>query len=87
MTVIRLGSGALFLHSQTPLPPGLWAAVEGLGRVRSIVGPNRIHHWPILQRKAVFPETEVYLAPRIREQAGRDIDFSGRALDAASGYL
>ena len=86
MTVIRLGSGELFLHSPTPLTPSLRAEVEREGRVRFIVGPNRIHYWWIPAWKSAFPEAQVYLAPRIREQAGTHIDFEGQALAASSGY-
>ena len=86
MTVIRLSTGDLFVHSPTPLTPDLRAEVERLGPVRFIVGPNRIHYWWIPKWKSAFPEAEVYLAPRIREQAGRHIDFNGHAFTAASGY-
>jgi hypothetical protein len=86
MTVIRLGSGELFVHSPTPLTPSLRAEIERQGRVRFIIGPNRIHYWWIPEWKAAFPDAEVYLAPRIREQAGRHIDFEGHALTATGGY-
>jgi len=40
MTVIRLGSGVLFVHSPTPLTPSLRAEIERQGRVGFLVGPN-----------------------------------------------
>lgn len=86
MTVIRLGSGELFVHSPTPLTPSLRVETERQGKVRFIIGPNRIHYWWIPEWKSAFPEAQVYLAPRIREQAGRRIDFAGRALTATSSY-
>ncbi len=86
MTVIRLGSGELFVHSPTPLTPSLRAEVERLGKVRYIVGPNRIHYWWIPDWHAAFPTADVYLAPRIREQAGSRIDFDARTLEASTGY-
>ena len=86
MTVIRLGSGELFVHSPTPLTPSLRAEIERLGKVRYIVGPNRIHYWWIPEWHAAFPKADVYLAPRIREQAGSHIDFDARTLEASSGY-
>lgn len=43
MTVVRLASGALFIQAPTPLTPELRAEVEGEGRVRFIIGPDRIH--------------------------------------------
>ena len=86
MTAIRLGSGDLFIHSPTPLTLSLRSKIEREGRVRFIVGPNRIHHWWIPEWKAAFPNADVYLAPRIREQAKGRIDFDSLPLDRASGY-
>jgi hypothetical protein len=45
MAAIRLRSGDPFVHSPTPLTPSLKAEVEGMSRVRYIVGRNRIHYW------------------------------------------
>jgi Domain of unknown function (DUF4336) len=86
MTVIRLPGGDLFIHSPTPLVPELKAEIEAIGGPRWIIGPNRIHYWWIPEWKAAFPQAEVYVAPRILEQAGGRIDFSTFPLDADSGY-
>ncbi len=86
MTVIRLGENALFVHSPTELSPALRAGIEALGRPCWIVAPNRIHYWWVPDWHRAFPAAEVYLAPRIREQAGGRIDFPARELDAAEGY-
>lgn len=86
MTAIRLSSGDLFVHSPTSLTPTLRGEIEAAGRVRFIIGPNRVHYWWISEWKAAFPEAEVYLAPGIREQARGRIDFDYRPLEAASGY-
>jgi hypothetical protein len=85
MTVIRFDDG-LFIHSPTPLTPELRAEIEAVGMPRWIVGPNRIHYWWIPDWHAAFPDAQVYLAPRIREQAGPRIDFDCLTLDRASGY-
>jgi hypothetical protein len=86
MTVIRLTSGELFIHSPTPLTAELKSQVEREGKVRFIVGPNRIHYWWIPDWKAAFPGADVYLAPRIEEQARGRIDFSSRSLDSTEGF-
>jgi hypothetical protein len=86
MTVIGLTSGDLFVHSPTPLTPPLKEDIERIGRVRFIVGPNRIHYWWIPEWKAAYPDAEVYLAPRIKEQAKGRIVFEGLPLAAPSGY-
>jgi hypothetical protein len=85
MTIIRIG-GDLLVHSPTPLTPELKREVEGIGRARWIIGPNRIHYWWIPEWHAAFPEAEVYLAPRIREQAGSHIDFGCHVLERDNGY-
>ena len=86
MTVVRLTSGELFVHSPTPLTPSLREEVEHNGKVRFIIGPNRVHYWWIPEWTAAFPDASVYLAPRIREQAKGRIAFEGLPLTAASGY-
>jgi hypothetical protein len=85
MTIVRIGND-LFVHSPTRLTDALRAQVEALGTPRWIIGPNRIHYWWIADWKRAWPEADVYLAPRIREQAGARVDFAAHALDAASGY-
>lgn len=85
MTVIRLADG-LFLHSPTPLAPDLKEQVDRLGMPRWIVGPNRIHYWWIPEWRNAYPDAEVYLAPRIREQAKGRIDFPAQDLSADHGY-
>lgn len=86
MTVVRLAGDHLFIHSPTPLSPALRAEIERCGRPRWIVGPNRIHYWWVPDWRAAFPDADVYLAPRIREQAGARIDFDGLSLARDSGY-
>src|SRR5665213_3551660 len=73
MTVVRLSRRRLFIHSPTPLTPELKANVEDLGEVRWIVSPTRLHYRWLPEWKRGFPDAEVYLAPRVREQAKRGI--------------
>lgn len=86
MTIVRLANKELFIHSPTDLTAALKAEVEALGTPRWIVGPNRIHYWWIPQWHEAYPAAEVYLAPRIREQAGDRIDFDAATLEGADGY-
>jgi hypothetical protein len=86
MTIIRLGGGDLFIHSPTPLTSDLQAEIGKVGTPRWIVGPNRIHYWWIPEWHKAYPGAEVYLAPRIREQAGDHIDFDTLTLDREDGY-
>lgn len=86
MTVIRLPGDALFIHSPTPLTDGLREDVARIGRPAWIVGPNRIHYWWIPDWRNAYPDAEIYLAPRIREQAGDRIDFPASELVGETGY-
>jgi len=86
MTVIRLAGRNLFIHSPTPLTTALKNAVDVSGSVRWIVGPNRLHYVSIPQWRSTFPEAQVYLAPRIREQAKGRIDFPAAPLLGERGY-
>ena len=44
MTVVRLPSGELWVHSPIPPSPALRAEVDALGSVRHVVCPNLYHH-------------------------------------------
>lgn len=86
MTLIRVGNDDLFIHSPTPLPDTLKTQVEAIGQPRWIIGPNRIHYWWIPDWHAAFPQAQVYLAPRIKENSRGRIDFDALLLDRDSGY-
>ena len=85
MTVIRIDAD-LFLHSPTVLTSSLGFETARLGAPRWIVGPNRIHYSWIPDWHRAFPAAEVYLAPKIREQAKGRIDFPAHELDCKDGY-
>ncbi|MGB3446470.1 MAG: DUF4336 domain-containing protein [Xanthobacteraceae bacterium] len=85
MTIIRC-DGRLFVHSPTALTDALRVEIAAVGVPRWIVGPNRIHYWWIPDWHKAFPDAAVYLAPRVREQAGARIDFHCLTLDQTDGY-
>ena len=86
MTIFRLADGGLFVHSPTALTADLRGEVEAIGVPRWIVAPNRLHFWWIPQWREAYPDAQVYLAPRVREQAGAHIDFPAAELRDESGY-
>ncbi|MBS0232747.1 MAG: DUF4336 domain-containing protein [Proteobacteria bacterium] len=86
MTIVRTGSGGLFIHSPTRLTPELRAAIRRIGQPTSIIAPDRIHYWWLPEWKAAFPHADIYLAPRVKEQAGRRIEFAFLPLDHECGY-
>jgi hypothetical protein len=85
-SIIRLAGGDLLVHSPTPLDAALKVEIDEIGTPRWIIGPNRLHYWWIPEWHAAYPQAEVYLAPRIREQAAGRLDFDGGTLDRPSGY-
>lgn len=74
MTVIRLPGGDLFLHSPVPLDPPTRAALDGVGRVRWIVGPSKVHHFYLGEYAAAYPEAEVSGVPGLPEKR-KDLRF------------
>jgi hypothetical protein len=85
-TVVRLDLGQLFIHSPTALSPELKRQIVAIGTPRWIIAPNRLHYWFVPDWHDAFPMADVYLAPRVREQAGSRIKFGGLSLDRESGY-
>jgi hypothetical protein len=86
MTVVRVAGHGLFIHSPTQLVGPLRREIEALGSPRWIIAPNRIHYWWVPDWRAAFPHAAVYLAPRVKEQAGERITFAACDLDRDHGY-
>jgi hypothetical protein len=86
MTIVRLSGRRLFVHSPTRLTAELRHCLHALGEVAFIVAPNRIHYWWVPDFRFAFPQAEVWLAPRVREQAKGRIDFRARELSGTDGY-
>jgi hypothetical protein len=79
MTVIRLRSGDLWLHSPTRFDQTLRREVERLGPVRHLVAPN-IAHWTFLQDWQLHcPNAVTWAAPGLRRRA--QVKRSGVRLD------
>ena len=63
MTIVRLDSGGLWLHSPVQPTPERRRAVDALGAVAHLVAPNKIHSIGIAPWKAVYPSAEVWASP------------------------
>jgi hypothetical protein len=55
MTVIRLSSSGLFIHSPVALDAATRRAVDDLGAVRAVVAPSLFHHLRVAQWMAAYP--------------------------------
>jgi len=68
MTVIRLASGALLLHSPTPFRFPLKAELEAIGRVEHLMAPN-VAHWSFLKEwQAHFPDAAGWTVPGLQQR-------------------
>lgn len=69
MTVVRLPSGALVLHSPTPLAASR-EVVTAEGPVAHIVCPNLYHHLYAGEWAAAFPDAVVHAPKKLRGKRG-----------------
>lgn len=76
MTVCRLSSGELFLHSVGRLTEPLRAGLDELGPVRFVVSPNAFHHRYMEQYAEAYPEAELFASPGLRRKR-LDLVFAG----------
>ncbi len=86
MTVIKLASGALFLHSPTKLDADTKRGLDALGEVRAVVAPSRAHHLYVADYMQEWPAAKLYGPPglvgdspdfRARLGARRDLKLDG----------
>ncbi|HZH50868.1 MAG TPA: DUF4336 domain-containing protein [Microvirga sp.] len=69
MTVIRLASGDVWLHSPTRFNPELRREIEVLGPIRHIVAPN-VAHWTHLKEwQTACPAAVISAAPELRNRS------------------
>lgn len=77
MTVIRLTSGELFIHSPAQLTTELTTALSELGDVRYVVPASKLHgHLYMEQYRDAFPEVELFAAPGLSTRR-TDLTFDG----------
>lgn len=62
MTVVKLGDGALWLHSPVPLDESLRAELDAIGPVRHVVAPNLFHHLFAGDVRSHYPAAELTVA-------------------------
>lgn len=83
MNVVRLGDGALLVHSPTPIDDALADEIAALGPVAYVVAPNCFHHLNVLPFLKRFPEAKVYGAPGLARKRP-DLPLAGTLDDAAA---
>lgn len=65
MTVVRLGSGDLLIHSPVALREDVKAEIEALGEVKHLLAPNLYHHTQLAGAIEAFPDATVHGVPRL----------------------
>ena len=65
MTVIRLSSGGLMLHSPCEITAPLAQEVAALGPVAHIVAPGNFHHLFVASAQAAFPAAKTWICPGV----------------------
>ncbi len=82
MTVIRLASGELMLHSPCEITPTRADEIGALGPVAHIVAPGNYHTKYVGSAQAAFPNARTWICPGI-ERRRPDLKFDGILGDAA----
>lgn len=82
MTVVRLASGQLWVHSPVALCAELITQLQQLGPVAAVVAPNFAHHLFAGAFMQAFPQAKLYLAPGL---ARKRPDLPGHPLPDEPG--
>jgi len=68
MTVIRLNSGDLFIHSPCRIDAQLKADIDRIGPVAYIVAPGTYHHLYVSDFGRHYPDAEIFLCPGLEKK-------------------
>jgi hypothetical protein len=82
MTVIRLASGQIMLHSPCQITAALADEISALGPVVHIVVPGNFHHLHATSAQAAFPGAKTWICPGI-ETKRPDLKYDGILGDLA----
>jgi hypothetical protein len=87
-TIVRLSTGGLALVSPLTMDDALVAEIGALGRVTTLVAPNKMHYKFLPAAKARFPDARVLAAPGLRAKRPQlpidaELSDGGHELDPA----
>lgn len=74
MTVIKLRSGEILVHSPCAFDAPLTKEVAALGRVAAIIAPGNFHWLHVRSCQQAFPDAATYVCPGIEKRA-RSLTF------------
>jgi hypothetical protein len=82
MTVIRLASGQIMLHSPCHVSAAMAEEISALGPVAHIVIPGNFHHLHASSAQAAFPRAKTWICPGIQSKRP-DLEYDGILGDLA----
>jgi hypothetical protein len=68
MTVLRLASGEVVVHSPIRLDDALAAKIDAIGPVRHVLAPNSYHHLYAGPAKQRYPSATLYGSPKLAKK-------------------
>ncbi len=74
MTVVRLSSGGLLLHSPVHISPQLQQEIDAAGPVHHVVCPNLFHHMHAGSALAAWPQAKLH-GPEALHRKRKDLRF------------
>lgn len=80
MTVVKLTSGKLWIHSPIRLTPALQLRIDALGEIECLIAPNHLHHLFVLDWQRAYPGARTYGTQQVINKRP-DLRFDG-VLDA-----
>ena len=80
MTVVRLKSGELWIHSPIELEP-FKAELDALGKIGFVVSPFRFHYMHLAEFAVAYPDAKFYAPPGLNMEKFKEVRFTGRLKD------
>ncbi|MBN2258244.1 MAG: DUF4336 domain-containing protein [Anaerolineaceae bacterium] len=69
MTVVKLSTGDIWLHSPIAYDATLALTISAMGPIRHIVSPNKLHYAHIKEWKDAFPDATAWASPGVCDRA------------------
>lgn len=80
MTVVKLSTGGVLLHSPIPLSPELIKEIKAIGHVEHVVCPNLFHHVYTTATLSVWPHAKLHGPAKLHKKR-KDLDFDAELSD------
>lgn len=68
MTIVRLASGNLFIHSPCEIDEQTAEEIKSLGHVEFIIAPSNFHYGHVTSAQKAFPDAETFICPGIENK-------------------